>query len=111
MRRINSLAIATTLLPNAETAMAEDFDKGLAAYNSKDYTTALQEFRPLAERGNVNAQAKVGVIYDYGQGVLQDYAKAVRWYRMAAVQGDASTQTLDSDLDLALAHRIVKIQC
>ena len=28
-------------------------------------------------------------MYDNGQGVLQDYKEAVKWYRLAAEQGDA----------------------
>jgi TPR repeat protein len=31
-------------------------------------------------------------MYDKGQGVVQDYAEAVKWYRLAAQQGDASAQ-------------------
>ena len=31
-------------------------------------------------------------MYDNGRGVLKDAAEAVRWYRMAAEQGDASAQ-------------------
>jgi len=31
-------------------------------------------------------------MYDEGYGVPQDYAEAVRWYRLAAEQGDALAQ-------------------
>ena len=31
-------------------------------------------------------------MYDNGQGFLQDYAEAVKWYRLAADQGNASAQ-------------------
>ncbi len=31
-------------------------------------------------------------MYHYGQGVPQDYPEAVRWYRMAAEQGNANGQ-------------------
>ena len=31
-------------------------------------------------------------MYDQGEGVKQDYAEAVRWYRKAADQGDADAQ-------------------
>jgi len=31
-------------------------------------------------------------MYDFGQGVKQDYTEAVRWYRKAAAQGHASAQ-------------------
>ena len=30
--------------------------------------------------------------YDNGQGVVQDYAEAVKWYRLAAQQGVADAQ-------------------
>ena len=38
------------------------------------------------------AQNNVGVLYDNGQGVEQDDKEAVRWYRKAAAQHDASGQ-------------------
>ena len=31
-------------------------------------------------------------MYDNGQGVVQDYAEAVRWYKLAAAQGDVKAQ-------------------
>ena len=57
-----------------------------------DYSTALQEWKPLADQGDASAQTNLGVMYKFGQGVLQDYAEAVRWYRLAADQGDARAQ-------------------
>jgi len=32
-------------------------------------------------------------MYDNGQGVPQDYAEAVKWYRLAADQGNANAQS------------------
>jgi len=54
--------------------------------------TALREWRPLAEQGNANAQFFLGVMYDKGRGVPQDYAEAVKWLRKAAEQGVAEAQ-------------------
>ena len=34
------------------------------------------------------------IMYGNGNGVLQDYAEAVKWYRLSAEQGDAGAQTL-----------------
>lgn len=31
----------------------------------------------------------LGAMYQYGEGVLQDFAKAVYWFEKAAKQGDA----------------------
>jgi len=64
-----------------------DFQKGLTAYDNGDYATALREWKPLAEQGYYNAQNNLGVMYDSGRGVPQDYKTAVKWYRLAAEQG------------------------
>lgn len=84
-----SVAILFTL---SGTAQAQDWDKGRLAWLAGDYATALQEFRPLAEQGNVNAQFALGVMYDEGQGVPQDYEEAAKWWRNSAEQGDADAQ-------------------
>ena len=34
----------------------------------------------------------VGLLYAEGQGVVQDYAETVKWYKLAAAQGDAGAQ-------------------
>jgi len=68
------------------------FEEGRVAYIKKDYKTALLEWRPLAEKGDADAQAFLGLMYDQGQGVVQDFKEAVRWYRLAAAQGNALAQ-------------------
>lgn len=73
-------------------AVAQDFQKGLAAAKRGDYATALKEWRPLAEQGHAIAQYNLGLLYDNGRGVPQIHAEAARWYRKAAVQGNASAQ-------------------
>ncbi len=40
--------------------------------------------RPLAEQGDADAQFNLGVMYDNGQGVPQDYAQAHMWLNLAA---------------------------
>ncbi len=52
----------------------------------------VRELRPLAEQGNANAQFFLGFMYGNGEGVFQDYAKAVKWFRKAAEQGDGEAQ-------------------
>ena len=53
-----------------------DFQAGLDASYRGDYTTALREWQPSAERGDVRAEALLGLLYDNGRGVPQDYMKA-----------------------------------
>ncbi len=66
--------------------------EGLDAYNKHDYATALKEFRPLAERGNVKAQNNLAKMYRIGQGVPRNYKKAAKWYRRSSYHGDANGQ-------------------
>jgi len=68
------------------------FDEGVAAYNRGDYATAVEEWLPIAEQGDADAQSNLGFMYHNGEGVPKDYAVAVRWYRLAAEQGHASAQ-------------------
>ena len=68
------------------------FAEGVAAFERRDYATALREFRPLAEQGHADAQFNLGLMYYKGQGVPQDHAEAMKWYRKAAEQGDADAQ-------------------
>ncbi len=42
----------------------------------------------LINAGWYKAQVYLGGIYQDGEGVLQDFAEAARWYHMAAEQGD-----------------------
>jgi len=85
LRHIAAFAIWAVL---ATPVVAQDFDAGRDAYEAGDYATALENWRPLAEQGDANAQGVLGFMYAKGQGVLQDYAEAVRWFRLAAEQGD-----------------------
>ena len=55
-------------------------------------TTPYPLTRALAEQGNAEAQFSLGVAYDTGQGVAQDSAEALRWYRLAADQGPTEAQ-------------------
>ena len=58
---------------------------------ARDFTVA--QLKPLAEDGSQLAQFELGNMYENGRGVLQDYAEAVRWYRLAADQGNAMAQS------------------
>jgi hypothetical protein len=46
----------------------------------------------LAKFGDVVAQHNLGVRYEDGEGVRQDYAEALKWYRKAAESGYAPSQ-------------------
>ena len=91
MKRI---ALAAALLVSLAAPAWAGLDAGWAAYERGDYLAALWEWRPLADRGNADAQNNLGVMYANGQGVPQNFAEAVTWYRRAAEQGDVLAQAL-----------------
>jgi TPR repeat protein len=81
------------LLLSVGAAWADDFEDGAAAYQRGEYAMALQIFRTLAAQENADAEYNLGVMYDTGRGITQDYVEAAKWYRLAAAQGDAYAQS------------------
>src|SRR5882724_11990527 len=56
-------------------ALAGPLEDGQAAYNRGDYATALRLFRPLADKGDSDAQNALGIMYDLGRGVTQNHSE------------------------------------
>ena len=75
------------LMGGAGTSWGADFQKGMVAFNKGDFTTALNELRPLAEQGNVEAQYRLGWMFRHGKGVIQDIVFAHMWWNIAASHG------------------------
>src|SRR5712691_9169363 len=91
IRSTIAVLVALGLCASATSCWA-GFDEGLRAYKRGDYTTALREWRPLAQQGDAGGQNSLGYMYSQGLGVPQDYAQALQWYRQAADQGVANAQ-------------------
>jgi TPR repeat protein len=66
---------------------------GYQSYLKGDYSAAFNEWLPLAELGDVEAQYNLGVMYDEGAGMQRDLTAAADWYRKAAEQGFMDAQT------------------
>jgi TPR repeat protein len=91
--------ILVILLGSAGTSWGADFGKGVVAYNNGDFETALQELIPLTEQRDAFAhkitafaQFYMGLMYQNGEGVPQDYETAIKWFTLAAEQGIANAQ-------------------
>jgi len=85
-----TIAVLLGSVGNSESA---DFQRSLSAHDRGDYATALREWKPLAEQGHATAQYNnLGLMYAEGQGVPKNNETAVKWYRLAAEQGDAAAQ-------------------
>ena len=73
--------------------VAELVNQANAYYNNKQYGSAFPLFKQAAEHGNGYAQFCLGICYEDGNGVTQDFVQATYWYKKAADQGIASAQT------------------
>ena len=76
----------------ASLSSAAGLKSAKRAYDQKDYANAFNEFRPMAEQGNTEAQFYVGKMYMMGQGVLKDEDEAIKWFRVSADKGNADAQ-------------------
>lgn len=83
------LALAAWL---SSTAAVAGLKEGYEALSRKDYVTAANEYRPLAERGDPEAQYRIGRMYEFGNGYPQDKAQGIAWIRKAAAQGHADAE-------------------
>ena len=95
MNRSRRLYLAMLLLVLASVShpvAAKPVDAAQAAYDRKDYLTALKLWLPRANRGETRAQLAVGVLYFNGTGVKQNYVASLKWLRKAAEQGNPDAQ-------------------
>lgn len=87
------LVLAVFVLAAAVPARA-GLEEGKRAYRDGDYATALKEFLPLADAGDVTVQNQVAAMYYAGQGTAPDQARAAEWFRRAADRGSPDAQYL-----------------
>ncbi|MEQ1522438.1 MAG: sel1 repeat family protein, partial [Aestuariivirga sp.] len=79
---IQTAFFGLAVLLMCQPALAGPYEDAAAAYMRRSYTEALQLWLPLAEQGNAAAQYNLGAMYENGQGVPRDNAKAEMWYRL-----------------------------
>lgn len=89
---------AAILLAGPAAAGAARLDDGIRAFEDEAYATAREIFEPLAERGDPEAQTRMGLLLEMGLGGETERAReeedfrARRWYRKAAEQGHKLAQ-------------------
>ena len=88
MKSRRHMMIAVALLAGlAGAAGAVDVKRGIDAWEAGNYAAAIREWRPLAEKGDPDAQFNMGQAYKLGRGVPADMKLAQSWYEKAASQG------------------------
>ncbi|MDE2773177.1 MAG: tetratricopeptide repeat protein [Gemmatimonadota bacterium] len=86
------IVVTALLLAVGFATAAADLRAGVEAFRRGDHVGALREIRPLVRQGNASAQFMLGILYQLGSGVDEDYHEAARWYRRSADQGHADAQ-------------------
>jgi TPR repeat protein len=78
----------------AAPAKADSLASARGAFSRGDYVRAVATLTPLALRGNVEAQAMLGYLYENGFGVPQVYDAAADLYTQAAIAGNPFAQAM-----------------
>ena len=88
------LAVAAGMIGAASPVLAQHSVKsGIEAWQRGDYAAAVAIWRPLAEKGNPDAEFDLGQAYRLGRGVPVDLARAQAWLQKAASAGHLDAET------------------
>lgn len=91
---IRKAVFAVMLSGAVLTAPAQaDVKAGVDAWLRGDYKVAIEQWRPLAIKGDPDAQFNLGQAYKLGHGVPVDLGLAEQWFGRAAAQGHPQAQT------------------
>jgi TPR repeat protein len=82
------LIVCLTSSACADNKPAVDTSKN----NRAEYEATVKELRKSAEAGDASAQNRLGLLYDEGAGVPQNYRQAKEWFEKAAKQGHVGAQ-------------------
>jgi uncharacterized protein len=88
------LVLFTFCSAQMRPAHASAFTRATAAYARGDYVAAVNVLTPLALRGDANAQAFLGFMYENGFGAPQAYDAAADLYIQAAIRGNPFGQAM-----------------
>lgn len=86
------LVVAALAALMTASASAQSVKAGIEAWQRADYTGAVAIWRPLALRGDADAQFNLGQAYRLGRGVPLDLAQAKAWFQRAANTGHLDAQ-------------------
>jgi TPR repeat protein len=81
-----AFALMFASAPGARAAGAS-FEDAVAAYQRADYASAMRIWHALGEAGDLRAVYNLGVLFDLGQGVAPDPARAAAFFQHAAQGG------------------------
>ena len=83
--RCSVIVLLFLMLASFNGKAATGMEAAYAAYEKRDYATALKILMPLADSGDSVAQFNIANFYRNGWGVPQNFSEAFKWYRRAAL--------------------------
>ena len=92
--RFRYLAAVAWLIALGAPLSAQSVAAGADAWAKGDYDTAVENWRPLAEKGDPDAQFNLGQAYRWGRGVTANLSAAQTWYERAAGSGQMDAQVI-----------------
>ncbi|MEO6224704.1 MAG: SPOR domain-containing protein [Sphingomicrobium sp.] len=90
---LKHLVAAALLAGGAVPAIAQSVNAGIIAWQHGNYANAVAIWRPLAEKGDADAQFNLGQAYRLGRGVATNLALAKSWLEKAASRGHVDAET------------------
>jgi hypothetical protein len=91
---VAGLVFFVCCLATIERAAADPLARANAAYARGDYVLVVNLLTPLAFRGNAQAQAMLGFMFENGYGAPQVYVTAADLYCQAAIRGNSFGQAM-----------------
>jgi hypothetical protein len=87
------LVAAALLVAIAAPLSAQSVKAGIDAWQRADYAGAVAIWRPLAEKGDPDAEFNLAQAYRLGRGVPTNLSAAKTWFERAANQGHVDAET------------------
>ncbi|MFL6753754.1 MAG: SPOR domain-containing protein [Sphingomicrobium sp.] len=87
------LVAAAAFILLSSPLSAQSVKAGIEAWQRADYSAAVAIWRPLAERGDADAQFNLGQAYRLGRGVPINLSQARTWFERAAGTGHLDAET------------------
>ena len=88
------LVLVSLIIVAAPLARSQSYQEGWWAYNARDFKGAYEIWRPLANRGDNQAQLMIGLLYANGKGVPQNWEEAYKWFLIADANGNRQASAL-----------------
>ena len=102
--KLNAILVSLVMALASDIALAETFNDGVIAFIKGDGAVAYRIWKPLADKGDTEAQYHLGYMFQTGTGVDEDKTKALYWYDKAAKNGHGKAVVLTKVLQRELKN-------